>query len=67
MQRGSLEMEVSRNLVQLPYEESVGDEAVPKDSDIGSDECRESETSNEVAIEELMTQLGMDDALSGEP
>ena len=55
--------QVGRRLVQLPQEESAGDEAGPEDSDTCSDGSGESETSDEAAIEELMAQLGMDDVL----
>ena len=54
-------------LVQLPQEESAGDEAGPEESDTCSDGSGESEASDEAAIEELMAQLSMDDVLSGEP
>ena len=59
--------QVGRRLVQLPQEESAGDGAGPEDSDTSSDGSREPETSDELAIEELMAQQGMNDVLSGKP
>ena len=59
--------QVDRGLVQLPQEKSRKGEASLEDSDTGSDGFRESETSDDVAIEELMAQLGIDDVLSNEP